>query len=133
MRNKPEAGTLDEHLAELVDTTDPAMRARGATEFFGPHVPGQLGCVFDHSAADLVVGHIDVTANLIAGTGLLFAPAVIARAPIAPFTRMFLATPRPVPAPLAHLTRVPAHDSRDFASTRPRWATSRGRNAQATR
>jgi acyl-coenzyme A thioesterase PaaI-like protein len=60
--------------------TDPAVRARGATEFFGPRVPGQLGCVFDHSAADLVVGHIDVTANLIAGTGFLFAPAVIALA-----------------------------------------------------
>ena len=44
------------------------MRARAATEFFGPRVPSQLGCVFDHSATDLVVGHIDVTVNLIAGT-----------------------------------------------------------------
>jgi uncharacterized protein (TIGR00369 family) len=59
---------------------DPVARARGATEFFTPLVPGQLGCVFDHSAPDLVVGHIDVTANLIAGTGFLFAPAVIALA-----------------------------------------------------
>jgi len=47
------------------------------TEFFRPRVPGQLGCVFDHSADDLVVGHIDVTENLIAGTGFLFAPAII--------------------------------------------------------
>jgi uncharacterized protein (TIGR00369 family) len=62
------------------DETDPAERARGATEFFGARVPGQLGCVFDHSSAELVVGHIDVTANLIAGTGFLFAPAVIALA-----------------------------------------------------
>jgi uncharacterized protein (TIGR00369 family) len=31
-------------------------------------------------AKDLVVGHIDVTENLIAGTGFLFAPAVIALA-----------------------------------------------------
>jgi 1,4-dihydroxy-2-naphthoyl-CoA hydrolase len=43
-------------------------------------VPGQLGCVFDHSANDLVVGHIDVTQSLIAGTGFLFAPAIIALA-----------------------------------------------------
>ncbi len=36
--------------------------------------------VFDHAAKDLVIGHIDVTANLIAGTGFLFAPAVVALA-----------------------------------------------------
>ena len=60
--------------------TDPTARARRATEFFSPLVPGQLGCIFDHSATDLVVGHIDVTASLIAGTGFLFAPAVIALA-----------------------------------------------------
>jgi 1,4-dihydroxy-2-naphthoyl-CoA hydrolase len=59
---------------------DPVDRAREATEFFGPLVPGQLGCVFDHSAEDLVSGHIDVTENLIAGTGFLFAPAIIALA-----------------------------------------------------
>ncbi len=60
--------------------TDATERARESTAFFGPLVPGQLGCVFDHSAPDLVLGHIDVTANLIAGTGFLFAPAVIALA-----------------------------------------------------
>ena len=59
---------------------DPVTRARWATEFFGPLVPGQLGCVFDHADETLVVGHIDVTQNLIAGTGFLFAPAVIALA-----------------------------------------------------
>jgi uncharacterized protein (TIGR00369 family) len=59
---------------------DPAERARRATEFFAPLVPGILGCVFDHSAPDLVLGHIDVTQSLIAGTGFLFAPAVIALA-----------------------------------------------------
>jgi len=61
-------------------TEDPLERARRMTEFFGPRVPGQLGCVFDHAARDLVIGHIDVTENLIAGTGFLFAPAVIALA-----------------------------------------------------
>ena len=61
-------------------TEDPALSARRATDFFGPLVPGQLGCVFDHASADLVVGHIDVTENLIAGTGFLFAPAVVALA-----------------------------------------------------
>jgi 1,4-dihydroxy-2-naphthoyl-CoA hydrolase len=59
---------------------DPIAQARSSTEFFAPLVPGQLGCVFDHAAADLVIGHIDVTDNLIAGTGFLFAPAVIALA-----------------------------------------------------
>ena len=43
-------------------------------EFFGPLVPGQMGCVFDHAGRDLVLGHIDVTETLIAGTGFLFAP-----------------------------------------------------------
>jgi len=62
------------------EDADPVARARGVTDFFGPRVPGQLGCVFDHSAADLVVGHIDVTENLIAGTGFLFAPAIVALA-----------------------------------------------------
>ena len=60
--------------------SDPIARARRMTEFFAPLVPGQLGCVFDHSDLDLVIGHIDVTQNLIAGTGFLFAPAVIALA-----------------------------------------------------
>jgi uncharacterized protein (TIGR00369 family) len=50
------------------------------TEFFGPRVPGQLGCVFDHAAPDLVLGHVDVTDGLIAGTGYLFAPAIVALA-----------------------------------------------------
>lgn len=56
------------------------QRARELTEFFAPLVPGQLGCVFDLARPELVVGHIDVTPNLIAGTGFLFAPAVVALA-----------------------------------------------------
>ncbi|HEV7525318.1 MAG TPA: PaaI family thioesterase, partial [Acidimicrobiia bacterium] len=64
----------------LPDDADPVAAARLVTEFFGPLVPGQLGCVFDHSAKDLVLGHIDVTENLIAGTGFLFAPALVALA-----------------------------------------------------
>jgi uncharacterized protein (TIGR00369 family) len=62
------------------DAVDPVARARRMTEFFAPRVPGQLGCVFDHASEDLVTGHIDVTDNLIAGTGFLFAPAVVALA-----------------------------------------------------
>ena len=62
------------------DAAEAARRAREVTEFFGPRVPGQLGCVFDHAAPDVVIGHIDVTDNLIAGTGYLFAPAVVALA-----------------------------------------------------
>jgi uncharacterized protein (TIGR00369 family) len=59
---------------------DALARAQAMNEFFGPRVPGQLGCVFDHAGPDVVVGHIDVTENLIAGTGFLFAPAVVALA-----------------------------------------------------
>lgn len=62
------------------DRADPVERARLDNEFFGPLIPGQMGCVFDHSAPDLVIGHIAVTESLIAGTGFLFAPAVIALA-----------------------------------------------------
>jgi uncharacterized protein (TIGR00369 family) len=67
-------------MTTATEERDPIEQARRMTEFFGPLVPGQLGCVFDHAALDLVVGHIDVTENLIAGTGFLFAPAVIALA-----------------------------------------------------
>ena len=68
----------------MTDGVDPAARARArarqTTDFFRHLVPGQLGCVFDHADSDLVIGHIDVTPNLIAGTGYLFAPAVVALA-----------------------------------------------------
>jgi acyl-coenzyme A thioesterase PaaI-like protein len=64
----------------LTDEQDLRDAAGAMTEFFSARVPGQLGCVFDHAATDLVIGHIDVTDNLIAGTGFLFAPAVVALA-----------------------------------------------------
>src|SRR6185369_17811297 len=75
MRGEPMSGQGDDR------ATDAAIeRAREMTRFFSSRVPGQLGCIFDHASRDLVLGHIDVTANLIAGTGFLFAPAVIALA-----------------------------------------------------
>ena len=52
----------------LPDDADPGEVARRIAEFFGRWC--LLGCVFDHPAEDLVVGYIDVTENLIAGTGL---------------------------------------------------------------
>jgi uncharacterized protein (TIGR00369 family) len=65
----------------LGDDRDGAVaRAKQSTEFFSTLVPGQLGCVFDYASSSKVVGHIDVTPGLIAGTGFLFAPAVIALA-----------------------------------------------------
>jgi uncharacterized protein (TIGR00369 family) len=67
-------------VSETTDANDPIARARRMNDFFGPLVPGQMGCVFDHAGADLVLGHIDVTETLIAGTGFLFAPAIIALA-----------------------------------------------------
>jgi len=48
--------------------------------FFGPLAPGLHGVVFDEATDEHVVGHIDVTGPLIAGTGFLFAPAVISLA-----------------------------------------------------
>jgi uncharacterized protein (TIGR00369 family) len=67
-------------MSEPTDANDPIVRAQRMNDFFGPRVPGQMGCVFDHAGADLVRGHSDVTENLIAGTGFLFAPAIIALA-----------------------------------------------------
>ena len=67
-------------MSDVDDPNDPVARARRMNDFFGPLVPGQMGCVFDHAAPDLVLGHIDVTETLIAGTGFLFAPAIIALA-----------------------------------------------------
>ena len=61
-------------------SADAADRAEGFNEFFGPLAPGLLGVVFDHATDDEVIGHIDVIGPLIAGTGFLFAPAVVALA-----------------------------------------------------
>ena len=58
----------------------PEAQAAYLNEFFAARVPGVLGVVFERCAADEVVGRIDVTAPLIAGTGYLFAPAIIALA-----------------------------------------------------
>lgn len=55
-------------------------RVGAANAFFGPLVPGMLGVRFTHAERDLAVGTIHVTPALIAGTGFLFAPAVIALA-----------------------------------------------------
>ncbi len=56
------------------------MDVDALNDFFGPLAPGLHGVVFDESSTDRVVGHIDVTEPLIAGTGFLFAPAVISLA-----------------------------------------------------
>jgi len=64
-----------------------------ANEFFGPLVPGMLGCRVTEVTNDLVVGRIDVPKQLIAGTGYLFAPAVITLAD----TLCALGTPRNAP------------------------------------
>src|SRR5262245_48176310 len=58
----------------------PDERAAELNEFFRTRAPGLLGVVFERCSAEEVVGRIDVTAPLIAGTGFLFAPAVIALA-----------------------------------------------------
>ena len=43
--------------------------AQEMNDFFGPLAPGLHGVVFDENEQDRVVGHIDVTPPLIAGTG----------------------------------------------------------------
>jgi 1,4-dihydroxy-2-naphthoyl-CoA hydrolase len=58
-------------------TAENAERVAGLNDFFGARVPGLLGVVLDECSRDGVVGHIDVSGPLIAGTGFLFAPAVI--------------------------------------------------------
>jgi len=58
----------------------PIDRAAQMNNFFGPKAPGLHGAVFDYAAPDEVRGHIDVTEPLIAGTGYLFAPAIISLA-----------------------------------------------------
>jgi 1,4-dihydroxy-2-naphthoyl-CoA hydrolase len=58
----------------------PTERAERMNEFFGPKAPGLHGAVFDYAAPDEVRGHIEVTDALIAGTGFLFAPAIISLA-----------------------------------------------------
>ncbi|MEX2294141.1 MAG: PaaI family thioesterase [Acidimicrobiales bacterium] len=58
----------------------PTERATRMNEFFGPKAPGLHGAVFDYAAPDEVRGHIDVSDALIAGTGFLFAPAIVSLA-----------------------------------------------------
>ena len=55
-------------------------RVNEINEFFSTRVPGLLGIETVEITEDRVVGHMDVTPPLIAGTGYLFAPAVIALA-----------------------------------------------------
>ena len=61
-------------------TRTPEDQAAYLNEFFASRVPGRLGVVFERCSTEEVVGRMDVTAMLIAGTGFLFAPAVIALA-----------------------------------------------------
>jgi uncharacterized protein (TIGR00369 family) len=61
-------------------TRTPEAQAAYLNEFFASRLPGRLGVVLERCSTEEVVGKIDVTAVLIAGTGFLFAPAVIALA-----------------------------------------------------
>lgn len=55
-------------------------RVREMNEFFSTRVPGLLGVETTEIGPERVVGQMEVTEPLIAGTGYLFAPAVIALA-----------------------------------------------------
>jgi uncharacterized protein (TIGR00369 family) len=60
-----------------VQSPSSAERARRANEFAKPKHPGIVGVTILSAAADDVVGRLDVTAELVAGTGFLWAPVVI--------------------------------------------------------
>lgn len=51
---------------------DPIEQARWSTEFFGPLVPGQLGCVFDHLGRQTHVWDATVTNETNGRTMALF-------------------------------------------------------------
>ena len=55
-------------------------RADQINTFFRDRVPGLLGVEFVSLQPNLIVGTMEVTEALIAGTGYLFAPAIIALA-----------------------------------------------------
>lgn len=55
-------------------------RVTRLNEFFGRKLPGLIGFEVLEATRDAVVGRMKVTEPLIAGTGFLFAPAVIALA-----------------------------------------------------
>jgi uncharacterized protein (TIGR00369 family) len=55
-------------------------RLRWLNEFFGRKFPGATGMRILGAGPDLVVGRFEVTEPLIAGTGFLFAPAIVAMA-----------------------------------------------------
>ena len=63
-----------------MDDDQALEQARAMNEAFASRLPGMLGIVCDHVAPDRVVAHVDVTEQLIAGTGFMFAPVVIALA-----------------------------------------------------
>jgi 1,4-dihydroxy-2-naphthoyl-CoA hydrolase len=64
----------------IVEDEEGLARAREMNGFFESRVPGLLGIVCDLVTPDRVVAHVDVTERLIAGTGYLFAPVVVALA-----------------------------------------------------
>lgn len=55
-------------------------RLRELNAFFADRVPGLLGVETVELSPEQVVGHLVVTEPLIAGTGYLFAPAIVALA-----------------------------------------------------
>ena len=54
-----------------------AERAQRANEFAKPKHPGIVGVTILSAEAGEVVGRLDVTAELVAGTGFLWAPVVV--------------------------------------------------------
>lgn len=68
-------------MSDTPETADtPEARAQRMNDFFGDKAPGLHGVVFDEVGPSAARGHIEVTDALIAGTGFLFAPAVVSLA-----------------------------------------------------
>ena len=59
------------------DPESSAERVQRQNEFAKPKHPGMVGVVILRADADEVVGRLDITTELVAGTGFLWAPVVI--------------------------------------------------------
>lgn len=76
-------------------STDEASAERVArmNQFFGAKMPGLVGLTFTRIDRDAVEGHFPVTEPLVAGTGFVFAPAIVTMADTLCAAGVFLHAP----------------------------------------
>ena len=71
----------------------PEERVAGHNEFFGAKMPGLVGLRFTQVDEEAVVGHFPVTEPMVAGTGFVFAPAIVTMADTLCAAGVFLHAP----------------------------------------